>query len=137
MRVKLIECVCPPAESATDTVRFWGPAGVPGIVVCAEELQPERPINPPPTSNNIMLNRIHRRSDFQIRFGQNVSPSKPASANPSSGPAVFLIIDVVGALVEIVSVEVITLPPGVTEAGLKVQVALLGSEPQEKLIVPL
>lgn len=46
--------------------------------------------------------------------------------------------DDVVAVVDTVSVVVtVALPDGVTDAGLNVQLALLGNVPQENLIVPL
>jgi hypothetical protein len=64
-------------------------------------------------------------------------PARAIVADFTQGASGALFRAVAAAVVLIVKVLVAVPPAGFTLAGLKVQLASLGNEPQEKLIVPL
>ena len=118
----------------------WAPVGVPEFVVpelaAEDELQPESEIRPLISNNR--LERISHRFMRKVRFGENARQKMLAKAIPCKDPPTVRSMAAEGAVVETVNVVVAAAPlAGVTEAGANVQVAPLGSVPQENFTAPL
>lgn len=129
------------------TVIVWVPAGVPGVLVAPDVLlRPEEAPDPPHPDREVKLQArtstgtkyIHRRYRFDPRPG---SKSRKATLTHATGASFLTAARCVaaeGAVVVIVSLVLAAVSlPGVTEEGANVQVAKLGSVPQEKLTAPV
>jgi hypothetical protein len=129
------------------TVIVCVPAGVPGELVAPDVLlPPEEALDPPHPDREIKphittsmgTKYICRRCRFDPGPG---SKSRNATLTHAIGASFLTAARCVaaeGAVVVIVSLVLAAVPfPGVTEEGANVQVAKLGSVPQEKLTVPV
>lgn len=137
----MMACERLPEESAAVRVMVWAPAGVPGFVGVLfegeEELQPENESRPAASRSVSRVARARRRLSPRSLRGDRVSRMKLAHAIPCSGSDRSRRRAVEGAVVVMVRTLVAAPLVGVTEAGAKVQLAPLGSVPQENFTVPL
>ena len=133
-----------PVESVAVTVIVCVPAGVPGVLVVPDALLP--PEEPPQPDREIKLHittnmgtkYIHRRCRFDQRPGSKSRNAMLTHAMDASFLTADRCVAEEGAVVVIVSFVLAAVPlSGVTEEGANVQVAKLGSVPQEKLTVPV